>query len=192
LGALRRDAHDMWNKGIFALKPLELSADKRQLTIQFFWQPQYNHQLGSHVDLLKEPLSSKGLCQVKIQDKTRNKPIVIPYSLTLTRVDKPSRDIQSGEIFTNTTDDPQSKPLPSWQLLEMQWFLQRITAMSGATETPDLDLNDDDDMSPGPILVPDDEGGDIRCSFDRMYEWIPTPSPLQDNVPDMAKPAIMV
>lgn len=42
--------------------------------------------------------------------------------------------------------------------------------MSGATETPDLDLNDGDDMSPSPILVPDDEGGDIRCSFDRMYE----------------------
>ncbi|KAN0086693.1 hypothetical protein V8E54_000381 [Elaphomyces granulatus] len=41
------------------------------------------------------------------------------------------RDIRSEDTFTLTTDDPVKKPLPSWKLLEMQWILQKILAMSG-------------------------------------------------------------
>src|SRR4051812_21840840 len=36
--SLSPNAHDMWNKGVFALKPLELSDDRKMLTVQFFWQ----------------------------------------------------------------------------------------------------------------------------------------------------------
>ena len=153
---LAGSAHKHWNNGRFALKPLKLSDDGKKLTVQFFWQPQYDHQLYDRVDLLKEPLSSKGLTLVKKDEKR--------CFLTRLSEDQSTRKIESGDIFTLTTDDPGSRPLPSLELLEMQWILQRITAMSGAAGTPELDLNDDDDNN-----------GDIRSYSDRVYKWIQRP-----------------
>ncbi|KAJ9201897.1 hypothetical protein DTO164E3_3335 [Paecilomyces variotii] len=51
----------------------------------------------------------------------------------------------SGDTFTLTTDDPQSKPLPSIELLQMQWTLQRLIAISGAAGVNDEELFDSDD-----------------------------------------------
>lgn len=36
---LSPNAHTMWSRGIFALKPLEISDDQTSLAVQFFWQP---------------------------------------------------------------------------------------------------------------------------------------------------------
>jgi hypothetical protein len=38
-----------------------MSDDKKKLTVQFFWQPQYSHGNKDPVDLLEEPLSSRDL-----------------------------------------------------------------------------------------------------------------------------------
>jgi hypothetical protein len=35
---LSRNAHDMWGRGAFALKPISESDDKMTLEVQFFWQ----------------------------------------------------------------------------------------------------------------------------------------------------------
>jgi hypothetical protein len=51
----------MWNRGLFALKPLKLSHDRKTLTVQFFWQVLSNYEIDSEVDLLTETPSSKGL-----------------------------------------------------------------------------------------------------------------------------------
>ena len=153
---LSPNAHKYWGNGRFALKPLKLSDDEKELTVQFFWQPQYNHKLDDYVDLLREPLSSEGLdCAEKEGEE---------FFLGYRSEDRSFREIRSGDIFTLTTDDPGRRPLPSWELLEMQWILQRITAMSGAAGTPELDLNDDDDNN-----------GDIRSYSDRVYKWIQRP-----------------
>jgi len=46
-------------------------------------------------------------------------------------------------------DDPIKKPLPSFELLELQWFLQRVQGMAGAAdvnwEEPWLDTDSDSD-----------------------------------------------
>jgi hypothetical protein len=175
---LAGNAHTHWNNGRFALKPLKLSDNKEELTVQFFWQPQYNHRSIDRVDLLMKPLSSKDLDLVEKEEK---------FSF-LTRVseDRSIRKIESGDIFTLTTDDPGSRPLPSLELLEMQWILQRITAMSGAAGPPEFDDDDDDDIDFRPTLIPDGNNRDIRFYFNRVYKWIPPP-PL---VPRMAKQAI--
>ena len=140
-------AHRMWNKGFFALKPLILANDKK-LTVQFFWQPQYSHGNKDPVDLLKEPLSSRDL---RLTEKEG-----IEYFLTRRQVDRSYRGIESGDIFTFTTDDPAIRPLPSWELLDMQWVLQRLTAMSGGAEALDVDVYDDEDVGSGSMLIPDD------------------------------------
>jgi hypothetical protein len=54
--------------------------------------------------------------------------------------------VQSGDTFTFTTKDPKNLPLPSLELLEMQWALQRLVGMCGAAEWPSLDEYDDDSI----------------------------------------------
>ncbi|KAG9232479.1 hypothetical protein BJ875DRAFT_77387 [Amylocarpus encephaloides] len=55
---------------------------------------------------------------------------------------KNRQNIRSGDYFKLQTDDPATKPLPSFQLLELQWFLQRIQGMVGAADIDWLSLSD--------------------------------------------------
>ena len=48
--------------------------------------------------------------------------------------------------FTLTTDDLDNESLPNWKLLEMQWILQKIMAISEAVGAPKV-LSGDDDMA---------------------------------------------
>jgi HNH endonuclease len=131
--SLSPNAHDMWNRGLFALKPLELSPDRKKLTVQFFWQVPGGYKMKSRIDLLTEPASSEGLDFVGEG-----------YFLSRYENDVKTPHIQSGETFTFTTEDPKNLPLPSVELLEMQWILQRLVGMCGAAEWPSLDMDDDD------------------------------------------------
>jgi hypothetical protein len=42
-----------------------------------------------------------------------------------------------------TTDDPVNRPLPNYSILEMHWFLQRVSAIAGAADIYD-DFDEDD------------------------------------------------
>jgi hypothetical protein len=56
--------------------------------------------------------------------------------------------VTSGDIFELKIDNPEIRPLPSFQILEMQWFLQRVLGMAGAAEVDeDLLDEDEDDIS---------------------------------------------
>jgi len=157
--SLSSHAHEMWNKGLFALKPLKLSRDRKKLTVQFFWQVPGGYKIKSRIDLLTEPASSEG----------KN---VVGDGYWLTRLENDGltpRNICSGETFTFTTNDPKNLPLPSLELLEMQWVLQRLVGMCGAAEWPSLDLDDDD-------IADNDDGGQIYSnvlnSLKRAREWV--------------------
>jgi hypothetical protein len=155
--SLSPNAYVMWTKGLFALKPLKLSRDRKELTVQFFWQIPGNYNLESRVDLLTEPTSSEGLD-------------ILQDGCSLHRVDNDSSSyIQSGETFTFTTKDPKNLPLPSLELLEMQWVLQRLVGMCGAAEWPILDLDDDD-------TADNDDGWQIHSNvhnpLKRVREWV--------------------
>ena len=74
------------------------------------------------------------------------------------------RPIRSGETFTFTTKDPENLPLPSLELLEMQWFLQRLMGTCGAAGWPSLDDDDDDDYT---------LDNDAACFIlKRVREWV--------------------
>ncbi|EEP82078.1 predicted protein [Uncinocarpus reesii 1704] len=47
--------------------------------------------------------------------------------------------VKSGEIVRMETDDPERKPLPLQPLLQMQWLLNRVAALSAAAEPDDLE-----------------------------------------------------
>ncbi|OCK73514.1 hypothetical protein K432DRAFT_266146, partial [Lepidopterella palustris CBS 459.81] len=128
--SLAPHAHAYWTRAYFALKPISLSEDKKRLDVQFFWLPPRSRTPG--VDILQVPSLPENLDQG-------------PNCTALHSLQTDKR-ICSGDEFSLETDDPVARPLPDFSVLEMQWFLHRITAMSGAAESQD-DLNDDGDDS---------------------------------------------
>ncbi|KAA8648290.1 HNH endonuclease signature motif containing protein [Aspergillus tanneri] len=69
--------------------------------------------------------------------------------------------ICSGDVIEFTTDDPDNLPLPSAALLEMQWIIARVIAISGAADVSDEDFDSFTDwQGPGwyrELEVSDDE-----------------------------------
>ena len=122
---LSSDAHAYWKRAYFALKPIQLSDDKTCLDVEFHWVPKYNY--SSEVDILASPQSLNGGPKIKL--------FHFPTD----------RRICSGEKISLKTDDSVKRPLPHLALLEMQWILHRVAAMSGTAEIyDDFDNNDDD------------------------------------------------
>ncbi|RFU29569.1 hypothetical protein B7463_g6784, partial [Scytalidium lignicola] len=50
-----------------------------------------------------------------------------------------------GEEATSKTDDPERRPLPSKDLLDMQWVLHRLAALAGGAEAVEYSHHPDDD-----------------------------------------------
>lgn len=121
--------HQLWGACFFALKPIR--ASKHRLVVEFHWlQPR-----------------SKGKKHIMVNARIRPD--------CLAEIDSPGQQIRlidcpSGKIITSgtriaiKTDDPQKRPLPSFALLEMQWNLQRVAALSGMAEWRDQNYGDSD------------------------------------------------
>ncbi|KAJ5451459.1 hypothetical protein N7491_000641 [Penicillium cf. griseofulvum] len=129
---LRRDIRSAWTSGLFALRPAWISEDMTEMEIEFFWQPRPDHGLYDAVDLAKLPQSTKNVSTV---DK-----LVLSVGV---RGDPSYRDIESGHRFRMTTDDPIERPLPNFDLLDMQWQFNRLISLSAAATLYDDDEEDD-------------------------------------------------
>ena len=177
--SLNSYAHTIWNDGCFALKPVRASDDEKELDLLFFWQPR--HQLPQLVDLSLVSNSSEGLdCCRREQFLTH-------------RVDGGFDQLRSGDCITLRTDDPQKHPLPSWELLDMQWILQRVVGMSGAADWPESNVDSDSDISSLEEIEPaeENEGPNLKkiCqershssfrSYDGIIDWMPEP---EESIP---------
>lgn len=53
--------------------------------------------------------------------------------------------ITSGDQIKLKTDGPENKPLPSFEILELQWFPTRVAWMTGAVDVNVLDIDKDSD-----------------------------------------------
>jgi hypothetical protein len=141
---LQDDIRSAWSKGLLALRPFWKSDDDTELDIEFYWQPQNGHKPYDLIDVMKEPLSSKeaeaveGLnVVVPHKDRPRSKQKEGDASVSL-------RPIKSGYRFRMTTDDPYARPLPNFDLLDMQWHFSRIVSFSNAAAIYQHDDHDDD------------------------------------------------
>ncbi|KAF2174333.1 hypothetical protein K469DRAFT_614878, partial [Zopfia rhizophila CBS 207.26] len=130
------NAHKYWEKAYFALKPIRMSDDKKRLDIQFFWLSSNPHVHVLEVNILQVP-------SLSASDQGPN------LAKLFNHMD--DTKIHSGCEISLETDDPVSRPLPDFRLLEMQWFLHRVAAISGAAEPQD-DFHDDDDNSDDDIV----------------------------------------
>ncbi|KAL1965026.1 hypothetical protein VTN77DRAFT_6086 [Rasamsonia byssochlamydoides] len=143
---LTSTVHVLWGAAFFALKPLELSCDRKSLNVQFFWLRQYKRVEGGVFPSSKPsfPGNLDGL----------------PENIRLWNCENMT-PIRSGDIITLHTENPDSHPLPSFALLEMQWFLHRIAALSGAADVYDEFDDDNDDVIECDWI--EDEDGSFQC-----------------------------
>jgi hypothetical protein len=132
---LQRDLRAAWLDGYFALRPVWLATNKTEMEIEFYWQPQYTHRVFDMIDTTKEPMSSKNLSSVK------GMVVMVGEG---DRTDPASRPIESGYRFKMRTDNPDTHPLPSYDLLDIQWHLTRIVAMSSAAHFTEDDYYSED------------------------------------------------
>ncbi|KAJ5081691.1 hypothetical protein NUU61_009955 [Penicillium alfredii] len=119
--------HTLWGKSCFALKPLQVADDRKSMQVQFCWLRPATYR--SQVPITEKPCLPRNL-----DCGPRN--IKLWNCLT-------EKKICSGEIIEIRTDDPELRPLPSAVLLQMQWILHRVLAMSGAADAPDEELDTD-------------------------------------------------
>ncbi|KAF2249690.1 hypothetical protein BU26DRAFT_593003 [Trematosphaeria pertusa] len=148
--------HRFHSAGVFALRPVQKSADNTQLELEFHWLVREERKSTTKVDLLDEPLSSIN----RMESGNGYGPFI-----RIGPADGSPIILRSGTRFTLSTDDVTNKPLPDPGLLELQWHLQRIVAMSGAAGWRDLDYFDDDDDNDG-------TGVAVRDTVDQWLEEI--------------------
>jgi hypothetical protein len=142
--------HGIWDQGKMALKPIELSPDKTSLTLEVHWlrnrrateSPLGNPSTPPPVNLLQVP-------SLALTPRESVKGFGFLDADTGER-------IFSGHKVTLTTDNPDERPLPSWELLEMQWVLQRLAAISGAAEFGG-DWSDDDSSDIASEIVKEED-----------------------------------
>jgi hypothetical protein len=164
---LSKQAHALWGEARFALRPLEQSDDQKRLKVEFHWQKKAL-DADAEIDLLSGPESTRDYhgereCTLTVEDSADGSG------------DGPHRGyrrIRSGDTFTFRTTDPKRLPLPSWPLLEMQWYLQRIAAMSGAAGPPEYEeYSEEDDNAPGALSI------DCARRVGDVFEWVQTGAP---------------
>lgn len=128
---LRRDLRSAWSSGLFALRPVSVSDDETEMEIEFYWQPRPDHKLYDMVDLSKQPMSNKNISSV-------DRLVVMVGE----RGEPSYHAIESGHRFKMTTDNPAERPLPSFDLLDMQWHFTRMVGLCAVGTFFDEDSED--------------------------------------------------
>ncbi|KLJ06167.1 hypothetical protein EMPG_10407 [Blastomyces silverae] len=153
--------HSFHSAGLFALQPVDASHDGKSLKLKFYWLQQRESHSSTMVKITDLPEFPN---DVKLED-------INMYS------SKDGHLIQSGEVIELTTSDPEKYPLPNWDLLEIQWILQRLTALRGAPDIPDTILSESEDPS-GYGYSEEEVEEEEEVVADRINNWIDT-QPIQ-------------
>ncbi|KAM5480165.1 hypothetical protein MaudMau93_007628 [Microsporum audouinii] len=125
--------HSSHGRAYFGLKPVEMNEDQTQLTLRFYWLPcaskSQKMRLTTRPDVPSigdgREVGSERSGKVKLFDVYSNKPIF-------------------SDVIVMKTADPEERPLPDLALLEMQWVLNVVAAISAGSEPVDLDSSDHD------------------------------------------------
>jgi hypothetical protein len=143
--------HRFHSAGLFGLQPIEASSDGKSLKLKLYWLPQRPTPGDTMTDIMDIPA---------LPDDVELEDIAICNA-------QDRHFIKSGEVIELTTSDPETLPLPNWDLLEIQWVLQRLTALRGAADVPDTVL-DDESEDPASFGYSEMEEGE---TFDGVDEW---------------------
>jgi hypothetical protein len=131
LVCLSPDAHASWAAAHFALKPIAVSDDRKRLDVTLCW-------------LAKQPAGVRDADRVPAavhEEPGHADPNGDGSCALFDRVTR--RIVRSGDQFSIRTDDPVLRPLPDLRLLEMQWILHRVAALSGAADVDGDDVDEE-------------------------------------------------
>ncbi|KAG2416085.1 hypothetical protein HFD88_007277 [Aspergillus terreus] len=121
-------AHDLWGLARFALEPVEVSEDQKTITVRFWWLPRHSPRIVRMTDRPSLPSDLESG----------------PGKSLMTDCETETF-IRSGHLITMTTEDPETMPLPSLELLGMHWVLTRVAALAGAAEATDVEFDEESD-----------------------------------------------
>lgn len=128
-------AHNAWDAGLFALKHISGNEDGHGATMQL--QSHWLRPLSPVKKFLYlTEFSSKPSFSSDAESGVDNYYL---YDSTTHQL------IKSGYIIDLRTRARIKLPLPSKSLIDLQWYLHRIRALSAAAFPDELELNDDDD-----------------------------------------------
>ncbi|KAI4665279.1 uncharacterized protein J4E78_002739 [Alternaria triticimaculans] len=99
--SLTSTLHTFHTQGAFALRPVQISDDKKQLELEFHWLVIEKREKGTKAKLMDMPESS--------EDRTESGDGYGPFAR---RDPNGSQLLKSGHRFIMSTDDPLQKPLP--------------------------------------------------------------------------------
>ncbi|CEL01203.1 hypothetical protein ASPCAL00791 [Aspergillus calidoustus] len=109
-----------WTAALFGLEPLKLTHGGKHLEARFFWLPKAEY--NPSVPLMTRPSLAGDIECYRLGRQF---------------------GIKSGEVVVFKTDNPMIDPLPSWDLLHLQWTLNRVLAASGVIDLVEKDIGDD-------------------------------------------------
>ncbi|KAJ5618699.1 hypothetical protein N7528_006810 [Penicillium herquei] len=134
---LSKQVQAYWGQAMCAFRPIEINEEKTKMRLGFHWLPLLPRSVKRNtiISATENPFDGD------------DRSYLLPTrKISLFNYEKDKR-IVSGDVFTVETDDPQNRPLPSWDLLLLMWHLTRIAAMQGAGEdTDDDEASSDDDV----------------------------------------------
>ncbi|GIJ92580.1 hypothetical protein Asppvi_001858 [Aspergillus pseudoviridinutans] len=119
---LSPNAYALYAKGYIVLEPVNRDAEGKWLTLKLWWLQQHE---GDCVYFSIIPQLPSDI-----------HPSDYGAALHDIRNDRP---LLSGETITLETHDPENYPLPDTRILEMQWVLNRVLALSGTVKPNDLE-----------------------------------------------------
>jgi hypothetical protein len=125
---------------------LPVSEDEKKMTLRFFWLPVVHNPRLRLMDPTVYPSNLSG---------APNRAKLWNYET--------NTEVCSGDIITVTTQDPKNNPLPSMALLELQWCLTRVLALSGAAEFPNWEAFDDTSEEEKEPEVKQENPSDVVC-----------------------------
>jgi hypothetical protein len=128
--------HIMWTYSEFGLYPYPPNEEGTEMKLEWVWLPKYHKLPDELIDINEVPDVTKVLAIERPPIWTN-----VPFGRG---GEKQFRPILSGEYFLLQTEDPKELPLPSYEILLLQWRLQRMLALAGAAEEDD---EDDDRLS---------------------------------------------
>ena len=105
---LSAQAHRLHTRGAFALRPVRMRQDKTELELEFHWLARRERETMARMGLLDRPASTRG----------RNCAGPNQWLFRLND-DGSAVQLETGYRFTITTDDPEDRPLPDPELLEL-------------------------------------------------------------------------
>ncbi|CAG8097471.1 unnamed protein product [Penicillium salamii] len=122
------DVRNYLDCGLAALRPVSVNEDETEMRIALHWLP-LPKEFGEMTRTDLVPLTQNPLEEPRFRPTMthgNNHPVYIVYGGGRTW-----EAVRSGHIFTVKTTNVEERPLPSFQLLELMWFLTRIATMEG-------------------------------------------------------------